>query len=579
MFGILFLILLPFGNGLPQLDMHVMKPIDIQDVPSAQQVLFTQVGSYASTVTYLHVAIPIYIGPILQKLEYTIDNITNTLITGNSGYTNEIANHEILTSARYQIAGTALKIYQLVDTLPTEHIIQERQLGAVLLGLVGGIGTYFGYLTNNRINQLISSTQNNEDNMNQLIDITTVQEKHLSKLDLNIQTIAGVLEDLINNNPVTVLSTMTEFIHKARDIYAIISNTIQQAQNQRLAVNLLTPATLRKLFRHLQHQAEKQNMKLLPSKQSDLFQLDASYLHNSNHTMTLILHVPMIQEENQLNLLQYIPFPLSQTLDMNTTITPKVDQDLLAIGNDYQFKLLGQTDLATCTKLGNTYLCEGRNYLRTDIRETCLGSLYLHHLPGVLKFCQFELGEPKEHVFPLGSHEYLVSSPNTYATNMICKRSHENIFINAITRIHLKNGCKIHLQSHILQPDVNFKTQFQITHQQWNWDVKYLFPTINKTEISQALEELRNQGTHTVDVRELRNLKRRTSINSSENTLIYILITMAIAIAIIYIFLIYQKFKNFNGTNRIIQFKQPNQTIMQPIENTNRQQLYPSTQT
>ena len=51
--------------------------------------------------------------------------------------------------------------------------------------------------------------------------------------------------------------------------------------------------------------------------------------------VTLILHVPMVLEDNKLNLLQFIPFPLLQSLGANTTITPKVDKDLIAVSKHY----------------------------------------------------------------------------------------------------------------------------------------------------------------------------------------------------------------------------------------------------
>jgi len=76
----------------------------------------------------------------------------------------------------------------------------------------------------------------------------------------------------------------------------------------------------------------------------------------------------MVAEGNKLNLLQFIPFPLSQSLRANTTVTPKVEQDLIAVGKDHQYKLMGQTDLAGCTKLGLNFLCEGRSVLKTDIK-------------------------------------------------------------------------------------------------------------------------------------------------------------------------------------------------------------------
>jgi hypothetical protein len=121
---------------------------------------------------------------------------------------------------------------------------------------------------------------------------------------------------------------------------------------------------------------------------SDLFQIDTSY-----KTVTLILHVPMVSEENKLNLLQFIPFPLSQSLGANTTDTPKVDKDLIAVGKHHQYKILGQTDLAACTKFGQNFLCECPSVLRTDIEDSCLGALYLHNLPGTLKHSHFKLGE------------------------------------------------------------------------------------------------------------------------------------------------------------------------------------------
>jgi hypothetical protein len=52
----------------------------------------------------------------------------------------------------------------------------------------------------------------------------------------------------------------------------------------------------------------------------------------------------MVVEENKLNLLQIIPFLLSQSLGANTTVKHKINNDLIAVGKDHQYKILGQTD-------------------------------------------------------------------------------------------------------------------------------------------------------------------------------------------------------------------------------------------
>jgi hypothetical protein len=60
-------------------------------------------------------------------------------------------------------------------------------------------------------------------------------------------------------------------------------------------------------------------------------------------------------------------------LGSNLTMMPNINQDLVAIGQDHQFNLLSQSDLNSCTQSGFTYLCKGRDVLRTDLETTCLG--------------------------------------------------------------------------------------------------------------------------------------------------------------------------------------------------------------
>jgi hypothetical protein len=112
------------------------------------------------------------------------------------------------------------------------------------------------------------------------------------------------------------------------------------------------------------------------SKVTDLFQISLSYAYQPNNkTIALLLLVP---QEYLLNLNQYLPFPLTQNLSPNHSLMPSVGQnDILAYNGFDTFKIILQSDLASCHKMGETYFCKRRNDLRTDVTETCLGSLYL----------------------------------------------------------------------------------------------------------------------------------------------------------------------------------------------------------
>lgn len=471
---------------------------------SEHQVLFQKVGFYAATVQYLHVVIPVPLTGIIESLVKMSNELGQYQQDQNkAGNPMAAINGAIIKKARSRIANLVNKIYAIIDSLPEDERITKRQLVEIL----SGVGTLMGLFNSFEISRIAKGVGENRKKINSIIDITKLNAEHLENLRVSTNKISNIITAMLQNNPAQLISEIDDILDKGNDAVTRITNMVQQAQNKRLSVDLLTPDTLKQLYEHLEDQADKQGLELLISKPSDLFQIDTSYLH-SNKTVTLILHVPMVSEDNKLNLLQFIPFPLSQSLGANTTITPKVDKDLIAVGKQHQYKILGQTDLAACTKLGQNFLCEGRSVLRTDIEDSCLGALYLHNLPGTLKNCQFELGETKEHVFQTAPSQWLVSAPETFSSVLQCEKSHETIFIKPISSITVEPGCKLYLKSHVIQPDTNQRSSFEIRHHSWNWDIQHLFPTSNLTDIAQELVELRKQGNFIVSAKDLQGLQK-----------------------------------------------------------------------
>ena len=74
--------------------------------------------------------------------------------------------------------------------------------------------------------------------------------------------------------------------------------------------------------------------------------------------------------------------------------------------------------------------------------------------------------------------------------------------INPISTIIVNPGCKLQLKAHLIQPDMNQCSQFQIKHHSWNRDIQLLFPTSNLSLIT-----LREQGAKFVTAHNLKNLK------------------------------------------------------------------------
>ena len=55
-------------------------------------------------------------------------------------------------------------------------------------------------------------------------------------------------------------------------------------------------------------------------------------------------------------------------------------------------------DLQTCTNMGETYFCKGRNVLLTDLTKTCFGALYLADAKNIQDRCKFSIGGAQEKI-------------------------------------------------------------------------------------------------------------------------------------------------------------------------------------
>jgi hypothetical protein len=192
--------------------------------------------------------------------------------------------------------------------------------------------------------------------------------------------------------------------------------------------------------------------------------------------------------------------------------------DILAYNGDQTFKLVSQSDLAACHRMGETYFCKGRNDLRTDILETCHGSLFLQQSKGVQKYCKFEISPAREQVFKLAYNKWTISTQKQYTTHMICNKSRKPIIVGPGAIIELKPGCKVRLQTHILTADNIEELEIEPTYFNWNWDASQIFPAMEPHQFSQAMQALQEFGLHIVDAADIAHHLKFVNFNDPTPT-------------------------------------------------------------
>jgi len=161
------------------------------------------------------------------------------------------------------------------------------------------------------------------------------------------------------------------------------------------------------------------------------------------------LHVPFVKPEYLLNLNQYFPFYSSHNLSPNHSLIPSVGQkEILSYCRFYTFKILSQTDFASCHKIGDTYFWKGMNDRRTDNTETCLGSLYLHQGQGIQENCKFEIGTAKEQVFRLVHNKWAIATQKQFTTHKVCSKDRKTTRYHYLPRTWLQGPITVtHLDS------------------------------------------------------------------------------------------------------------------------------------
>jgi hypothetical protein len=522
--------------------------------PNTHTTIFNPIGKYATDVHYQLIRIPIHFKPIKdaqEDLSIFMHNVKNVV----RGKATEFPINQVIHLANSTLSMIRQRTINMQLNLPTSSITPHAGEKKRFLDLIFGIaGTAFGISNQiqiTRINSIIAKEIHRTD---MLVDISQLHENHLHSLDLQISNTAKTISDFVQYSPAVASQALTGMLMHVNNVQTKVEDALEQAQLHRLSHKIFPNSVLETIKANIDLTAEKHGYISFVKQTTDLFQIPLSYVYQpNNETVALILHVPFVKSEYLLTLNQYLPFPLSHNLSPNHSLTPAVGQyDILAYSGYETFKLVSQSDLAACHKMGETYFCKGRNDLRTDMQETCMGSLFLQQGKGVQRNCKFEINPAREQVFKLAYNKWTIATQKQYTTYQVCGKNRRPMIISPGAIITLDPGCKVRLQTHILTADTLEEIEMTPTYFTWNWNASQIFPDLAPSQFSEAMQSLRDYGLHIVDAADIAhhlkfaNFNDPTPKNISElfaNPLHYLSIIVVFIVIVISTYLIYQNCK------------------------------------
>jgi len=480
-------------------------------------------GHYAASTFTSHVRIPFDYSALLHLEQKMFERMDNVLPDLERFQFNPSEHNRATLNSTFELYKSDIrqvfKLFQdLLVSLPHVPERQRRQWDVASFVAATAALSLSTYNTI-QISKLETAIENQKQKTDLLTDIVKLHEQHLHQLDQMIDDIGKEIQALkvqsgLHFSIDRAIAQVTSDTNKLRAVVAIFERVIHSAFDQKLAPGALSVDVLETILHHIKDTAANNKFHNFIHHTSDLYKLETSFIHRpEEQTVILILHVPFVEAENLLPLYEFISLPIYFNFSSNVSVIPDVGKsDLIAIGNTEAFQTLSTSDLANCKRLGQTFFCEGRSILQTNIVQDCLGSLYLGSASLIKHNCKFRIDSTREKIYSLGNNTWVVYSIGTIATNQVCPKAGtlSTMTIKSGQAVTVKPGCHIPTIDHLITADESEEMEIVNSWLDWTMSLPQLFNHDDYDQLTAMITDLRKHVNGDFDASQL--LKRLDSV-------------------------------------------------------------------
>jgi len=395
--------------------------------------------------------------------------------------------------------------------------VRERRgiLGAVALPMAMA-ATAMGLFNRAQIESLHGELFQQKKATRRLFEVVQDFSQNFVGIQNSFHEIRSLLFSLVLANPTLLDARLSRIENQLRDRLCRVTHAIQSAVHQRFAVDYLNPAEMAELFKKLEERALEAGCELLVQYHSDLFQIETSLLYDGRDGH-LLLHVPMTPKNSLLRLFRLHPFPLPMFETHH--LLPDVKDDVLAISStDTRYNVqLSSTDLMSCHRVNQIFMCDSFGVLSRRFNNTCLGALYMQKFEDAQKLCPFKVVPVEERVYQLRKGHFIVYLPGYTTVNIKCRDgvASEMHLKKGTQQLHIPPGCQGIFPNHLVTSDWSVRLNDSILHYEWDWDPISFMPAGEMEQMSEALKNIGELRLHQPDLSDLQYLTQLGTAHSA----------------------------------------------------------------
>jgi len=329
-----------------------------------------------------------------------------------------------------------------------------------------------------------------------------------------------------------------------------VAFAMQEAQHNRLAIELVPLTELQRLFNELQQEADRTGTQMIITAPAHLFQLETSFIYDGDNA-ALLVHVPLIPPGTLSTLYKLRPFPIP--IGDGNVIMPRESPSLLAKSNQLEDKwsIVQQYNLHTCSKVNNIYVCPGQGILHSQTESTCLGALYLEKVPLAKELCTLDIIPEYELAVPLDKDRFLVYALTTHTASLECpgKRLEAVHIPQGISQQTIPEACLLKMSRTTVFSQFSLRLSGNVKYYKWDLPTIQEFD-ITTYDIEQARKDLDRTRQGAVTVSDVIKHKKRWYEKDTVRSLAIAatagagLITLLLAVSAFVAYRIYRAFTN-----------------------------------
>ena len=413
---------------------------------------------------------------------------TTTSTTSRGGFYPDDRWHGIVEAGFFTDPLTA----EAMDDMTMVRSRERREiLGAIALPLAI-TATAMGAFNLAQIEALKSELFELKENTGRLFEVIQDFSKNMQAIEDSFNEMRSTMIKSLILDPVLFDARLARLENQIRYRLQRVGHAIQAALHHRFAMDYLNPKELVTLFGKLQRRADEAGCELLINYHSDLFQVEASLLFDGLDGHILI-HVPMAPKDSLLRLFRLHPFPLP--LFDTHHLMPDVKQDVIGISStDDKYNIqLSTTDLLSCHRVNQVFMCDTFGVMSRVFNDTCLGALYMQKFKEAQGLCSFKVVPVQEHIYQLKKGRFIVYLPQATPVHLKCRdKSHSELHMNPGTQqLVIPPGCQGTFGSHLVTSDYSVRLDSEVLHYEWDWDpITFLDPE-EFTEMSTVVQHLK----------------------------------------------------------------------------------------